>query len=80
MSPNPNAFQRDANYVPITTLGLVSSKEITYVAGTTGAVGATDLFVVTGLVAVRLVALTEDALTGSGTLEVGTTGSTAALL
>lgn len=73
------AFQRDANHVPITTLGLQASKTITYVAGTTGAVGATTLFTVTGKVALNVFAICTSDLTGSGTLEVGVAGSTAAL-
>lgn len=75
------AFQRDANHVPITGLGLVGSKAITYAAATTGAVGATTLFTVTGKVALRIFALASGAdLTGSGTLEVGISGNTAALI
>jgi hypothetical protein len=73
------AFQRDANFVPITTLGLTLSKAITFVAGTTGAVGATTLFTITGTVAVNIFALCSTDLTGSGTIEVGVSGSTACL-
>ena len=74
-------FQRDANHVPITDLGLVASKAITYAAATTGAVGATTLFTVTGTVAVRIFGVVSGAnLTGAGTLEVGIAGNTAALL
>lgn len=74
-------FNRDANHVPITNLGLVASKAITYVGTTTGAVGATTLFTVTGTVAVRLFGVVSGAnLTGSGTLEAGIAGNTAALL
>jgi len=73
------AFQRDANHVPITNLGLQASKTITYVAGTTGAVGATTLFTVTGTVAVNVFAICTTDLTGSGTIEVGVSGSAAAL-
>lgn len=76
----PAAFNRDENFVPIQGLGFTSTKSITYAAGTTGAVGTTTLFTVTGIVAVRLLAFTSDSLTGAGTIEVGTTGSTAALL
>ena len=76
------AFQRDANHVPITGLGLVASKAITYAAGTTGATGATTLFTVTGQVALRIFALCSSDLTsgGSATLEVGIAGNTAALI
>lgn len=81
MAPIEAAFNRDANSVPITGLGLPASKSITYVAGTTGATGATTLFDVTGLVAVRVFAVVSGVdLTGSGTLEVGIAGNTASLL
>lgn len=77
-----SAFQRDANHVPITSLGLTETKTITYVAGTTGATGASTLFTVTGVVAVRLFAVCEADLTsgGAATLEAGIAGNTAALL
>lgn len=74
-----SVFQRDANHVPITTLGLVETKTITYVAGTTGAVGATTLFNVTGTVAMFLFAVCEADLAGTGTIEVGVAGATAVL-
>jgi hypothetical protein len=82
MNPNPSAFQRDANYVPITGLGLIASKTITYAAGTTGATGASTLFTVTGQVALRVFALCSVDLTSGGvaTLEVGIAGNTAALI
>lgn len=78
----PAAFNRDENFVPVTTLGFTSSKTITYVAGTTGAVGPTTLFTVTGVVAMQIFATVDGAtdLTGSGTLEVGISGNTASLL
>ncbi len=75
------SFNRDANSVPITGLGLVGSKAITYSALTTGATGATTLFTVTGVVAVRIFAVVSGTdLTGSGTIEVGIAGNTAALM
>lgn len=81
MAPIESAFNRDANSVPITGLGLQATKAITYVAGTTGAVGATTLFTVTGVVAVRVFAIASGTdLTGSGTLEGGIAGNTAAIL
>lgn len=74
-------FTRDANNVPIDSLGLVSTKSITYAAATTGAVGATTLFTVTGVVAVKVFGVVSGAdLTGSGTLEVGITGSTPSII
>jgi len=78
---NSSFYQRDANYTPITNLGLIESKSITYAALTTGAVGATTLFTVTGTVAVRVFAVVSGVdLTGAGTLEVGISGNTAALV
>lgn len=79
---NSSAFMRDANYVPIQGLGLTVTKEITYVAGTTGATGAATLFTVTGDVALRIFALCSADLTsgGAATIEVGIAGNTAALL
>ncbi len=76
-----SSFQRDANSVPITGLGLIESKAITYAAATTGAVGITTLFTVIGAVAVRVFAVASGTdLTGSGTLEVGISGNTAAVI
>lgn len=80
--PNSSAFQRDANYVPITTKGLITSKTITYAAGTTGAIGATTLFTVTGVVIATVFAHCTDDLTsgGAATIEVGIAGNTAAII
>lgn len=82
MSTTAAFFNRDANHVPITDLGLTSTKEITYVAGTTGATGATTLFTVTGVVAVRIFGLCSADLTsgGAATIEAGIAGNTAVLL
>lgn len=75
------SFNRDANSVPITGMGLVGNKSITYVAATTGAVGTTTLFTVTGTVAIRVFAVADTIdLTGSGTLEVGIAVNTAAII
>lgn len=74
-----STFNRDANHVPITTLGLNENKTITYAAGTTGAVGATTLFTVSGTVAVNVFGFCTTDLTGTGTIEVGVAGSTACL-
>lgn len=73
------AYKRDENFVPITNLGFQESKTITYVAGTTGAIGTTTLFNVTGTVACNVYAICDTDLTGTGTIEVGVAGSTAAL-
>lgn len=74
-------FTRDANFVPITGLGLIASKAITYIGATTGAIGATTLFTVTGVVGVRLLAVVSGVdITGAGLIEAGVAGNTAALL
>lgn len=81
MTTVTSAFNRDANHVPITALGLTETKEITFSALTTGAVGPTTLFTVTGTVAVRLFGVISGTdVTGSGTIEAGIAGNTAALL
>lgn len=82
MAITDSSFSRDANQVPITTLGLTATKSITYAAGTTGATGATTLFTVTGDVVVRVFAKCTSDLTsgGAATLEVGISGNTAALI
>jgi hypothetical protein len=73
-------FQRDANFVPITGMGLVASKAITYVTATTGATGATTLFTVTGTVVVRVFGVCGLTLVGAATLEIGISGATAVIL
>lgn len=73
------AYGRDDNDSAITTLGLQQSKSITFVAASTGAVGPTTLFTVTGTVAVKVFGFCTSNLTGSGTVEVGVSGSTASL-
>lgn len=80
MTEVSSAFIRDANHVPITNLGLVASKAITYVTATTGATGATTLFTVTGVVAVRVFGVCGLTLVGAATLEVGISGATAIIL
>lgn len=76
-----SAFSRDENFVPIQALGFTQTKTITFSALTTGAVGTTTLFTVTGVVAVRLFGVVSDAdITGSGTIEAGIAGNTASLI
>lgn len=75
-----STYTRDANHVPITDLGLIETKAITYVGGTTGATGATTLFTVTGAVAVRVFGICGLTISGAGTLEVGISGDTARIL
>ena len=68
----PAAFNRDENFVPITNLGFVTSKTITFDAGTTGAIGETTLFEVTGVVSIAVMGVVGGTdLTGSGVVEVG---------
>lgn len=73
------SFQRDENFVPITNLGFLETKSITFVAGTTGAVGATTLFTVSGTVALNVWGFCTENLAGTGTLELGVASSTACL-
>lgn len=80
MAQIASAFSRDANGVPIWTEGIIASKAITFVEATTGATGATTLFTVTGCVAVRVWGVCGATIVGAGTLEVGISGSTAAVL
>lgn len=77
-----SAFPRDANHVPITQPGLKATKTITYVAGTTGATGASTLFTITGDVLVTVFAVCTSDLTsgGAATVEVGIAGNTAAII
>lgn len=75
------AFQRDENFVPITTFGITTTKAITYATATTGAIGVTTLFTVTGVVAMRVFAVCGTDLTGAGaTIEIGIVGNTAAVI
>ena len=80
MTTVSSTFIRDGNHVPITNLGLIASKAITYVGATTGATGATTLFTVTGAVAVRVFGICGLTIVGAGTLEVGISGDTARIL
>lgn len=79
MTTNNSAFTRDANYVPITNMGLVASKALTF-DGTIGAVGSSTLFTVTGTVVVRVFGVCGLTLVGAATLEVGITGATSIIL
>jgi len=80
-----SSYSRDGNFVPITNLGLITKKTITFAGGTTdawgddaGALDGAAIFTVTGLVQARVVAVCSTLLTGaSATIEVGITGDTA---
>jgi len=80
-----SSFYRDANRVPISNLGLIEKRTITFAGGTENAWGddggtldGAAIFTVTGLCLVKLVASCSTSLTGaSATIEVGITGDTA---
>ena len=74
------AFVRDDNSVPITGMGLIASKAITYAHPGTGTAGTTTLFTVTGCVAVQVFGVCGLTLVGAATLEVGIVGATAIIL
>lgn len=76
-----SSFIRDANFEPITTHGLTTTKTIAFTgAAGLGATGTITLFTITGDVAINVFAIcTEDLATVNGTVEVGTATSTASL-
>lgn len=76
------AQQIDANYRTINSNeAILSESTWTFVAGTTGAVGAHTLFTVTGNVLVQVFAVCDTSLAGAtATVEVGTANNTAALI
>ena len=72
-----------ANPLIVNSNQRVVSKSITYVTGTTGAVGATTLFTVTGAVLVRVFGVCTTALeeaAPTATIEAGVAGSTASII
>lgn len=77
------AFSRDANYVPITTIGIqVSPKTIAF-DGTTGkgATGTSTLYTVTGVVYAVVAAIcTEDLVGDTATIAGGVAGNTGVIL
>jgi hypothetical protein len=85
MATIASSFYRDANRVPITNLGIVTKKSVTFAGATTNAwgndTGTRDggvLYTVTGLVKIQLMAVCGTSATGAGsTDEVGITGATA---
>lgn len=81
MTSFASAVDRDANRVSIQSndAGKLESTW-TFAAATTGAVGAHTLFTVTGNCLVRVFGICDTDLTGSGTIEVGVVGNTAALI
>ena len=87
MSITSSTFSRDANYVPITTLGLITSKTMVFDGATVndpgdfnGTGNPATLFVVTGTVSVNVVGFcTTDLAGAAATIELGVASSTAAL-
>lgn len=74
-------LQRDGNFRTIDTNEAFKLESTwTFVAATTGAVGAHTLFTATGNCLVTVFAVCDTSLTGSGTVEVGVAGNTAALI
>lgn len=78
-----SSFSRDANFVPITTDGLIAKKTITFAGATTdawgddgGALDAGVIFTVTGIVRARVFGVCTTNLAGSGTHAVGIAGAT----
>lgn len=65
-----------------TDLGAVAVKPVTFTAAGDGAVGAIDLFTVTGLVKVQVIAVCKTTLTiqAGATIEAGIAGNTASLI
>lgn len=77
------AIDRDANRQVISSNEAFKLESTwTFVAGTTGAVGAHTLFTVTGNVLLTIFGVCDTTLTsgGAATIEVGVTGNTAALI
>src|SRR3990167_6544000 len=88
MATITSSFYRDGNHVPITNLGLITKKTVTFAGGTTdawgddgGALDGAALFTVTGLVQAQVLAVCTTLLDGAtATIEVGITGDTAIFL
>ena len=79
-----SSFFRDANRVPITTDGLITTKTITFDGATSnewgndgGTLDGGVIFTVTGVVRLRVFGICTTNLAGSGTHAIGITGSTA---
>lgn len=76
-----STFPRDDNFVPIQDKdGLIISKEVTFAALTTGAVGVHTLFSISGPCIVKIIGYCSVNVDGSGTIEVGIAGDTATLI
>ena len=85
MATIASSFYRDANRVPVTNLGIVTKKTITFAGGTTdawgddgGALDGAAIFTVTGLVKAQIIGVCKTSLTGdTATIELGIAGDTA---
>jgi hypothetical protein len=76
-------YSRDGNFVPITNLGFITTKTVTFETATTGAVGQSVLFNVTGVVKVTVIAVVQDSLSsagGTGLDSVGTVSTPSFIL
>lgn len=88
MASIAESYYRDGNHVPITNLGLITKKTVTFAGATTdawgddgGALDGAALFTVTGLVQAQVLATCTTLLDGAtATIEVGITGDTAIFL
>ena len=82
MATSPDSIQRDANRVPIQSneTFLVSKTRTFDGSAGNGAQGAANLFTVTGDVLVTVFAVCSENIAGAGTIEVGISGNTAAIL
>lgn len=79
--PLASRQQIDANYRTITSNdSFLVESTWTFSAATTGAVGAHTVFTATDNCLVRCFGVCDTDLTGSGTIELGVTGNTAALI
>jgi len=84
MATLSSSFYRDANRVPVTNIGIVTKKTITFLGGTAdawgndgGALDGGAIFTVTGVVKAQMLGVCTTNLAGGATLETGITGATA---
>lgn len=84
MAQIAESFYLDANHKPITNLGLITKKTVTFVGGTAdawgndgGALDGGAVFTVTGLVKAVVLGVVTTDLVGGATIEVGISGATA---
>ena len=84
MAQIAESFYLDANNKPITNLGLITKKTITFAGATAdawgndgGALDGGAIFTVTGVVQARILGVCTTLLAGGATLETGIAGATA---